>query len=175
MVPDVAGGGVEIGVERELHGDLAHAFPARGGQIADPGNGVDRLLDRLGDLRLHDLRRGAGIAGDDGDRRGIHRRIFANTHLRERQPPGEGDQQRDHQRQHRSSDAQFSEAHVEGVFSRAAAAAWAGVLPDRSGNSAARKSGQSASSRCIAARALSAAAVSPGMTTPLPQPRSGGW
>ena len=62
-VADVVGGGLEVGVELELDGDRRASLAADRGQGADAGDAVDRLLERLGDLRLDDVGGGAAVVG----------------------------------------------------------------------------------------------------------------
>ena len=62
---DVVGGGVDIAVEIELHGDRGRAERARRGHLRDAGNLGDLALERLGDRGGHRLRRGAGQRGAD--------------------------------------------------------------------------------------------------------------
>ena len=63
----------------------------------DAGDGVDYLLDSLGHLPLHRLRRGPGELGDDGQDRDFH----IGVHIDGQAPVGkdpEGDQGQHHYR-----------------------------------------------------------------------------
>ena len=51
----------DVDAEIELEADDRDAFERGGGDLLDPLHGVQRFLDRLGDLAHHHFRRGAGV------------------------------------------------------------------------------------------------------------------
>ena len=68
LVTDVLGRHVHGPAEREGDGDVARAGPGERPELRDALDGVDGLLDLLGDLRLHLLDGGAGQLGADAHR-----------------------------------------------------------------------------------------------------------
>ncbi len=68
-IPDVVGRFIDVAIEIELHRDLRALVRAGRTQLVDVLDAGDAVFDRLGDLVLDDLRRGAAIPGLDGDHR----------------------------------------------------------------------------------------------------------
>ena len=93
-VAHVGGGVLRVGVEGEAGGDPAGFLPAGRGQHVDARDAGDRGLQHLGDLGLHDLGAGAGIAGDHRDHRLVDVRDIrapaAGRRRRSRPGPGAG-------------------------------------------------------------------------------------
>ena len=67
LVADVLGRDVDVALEGEGDGHLRHALTRVRGQLLDALDGVDRGLDDIRDVRLHDLGRGAREDGRDRD------------------------------------------------------------------------------------------------------------
>jgi hypothetical protein len=82
LIAYVARGGIEIGIEGEFGGDLAGSLATRRRERAYSGDGVHSLLQRLGDLRLHDFCRRTGITRRNRQRGRIDSRILAHRQLR---------------------------------------------------------------------------------------------
>ncbi len=67
LVADLLRGDLGVFFENESDGDDGDAFGGGRVQFVDAGDGVDRLFERLGHLRLDFLGRGARQHGGDGD------------------------------------------------------------------------------------------------------------
>ena len=102
---------VGIFFKPEPHADLS-LFGAtdRGDDIhsIDAGNGI---LQRFGDLRLNHLGRGPRIFHAHGNHRLINLGVFAHAQAVETDRADQHNQQRQHGRQHRAADRDFSELH----------------------------------------------------------------
>ena len=91
---------------RKLIDDLRDAFRRDRAQLVDAADGVDRLLDLVGDLGLDLLRRGAGLDGRDDDRREVDLREAIDAELREGERADDGQRQDEHGREDRPFDAE---------------------------------------------------------------------
>jgi hypothetical protein len=67
LVTHVLGGDVDVAIGGEHHGHLRHPLARIGGELVDALDSIDRRLDDVGDIRLHDFRRRTGQDGDDRD------------------------------------------------------------------------------------------------------------
>ena len=79
---NVIGGGVDVAVEIELHGDRGHAERARRGHLRDAGNLRDLPLERLRDRGGHRVRGSARQRRGDRDRRKVDLRQGRDRQLR---------------------------------------------------------------------------------------------
>src|SRR5213592_1583286 len=102
-------------LEHELHHQRREALLGDAAQLVDAVDGVDRLLDHLGDAGLHLLDAGALQRGGDGD----DREVDVGEEVEAEAPVGEEaehDQRRDqHGREHRAPDEDVGEAHRQSL------------------------------------------------------------
>ena len=103
---------VRIALEAEAHGDLALLGARDRREHVDSLDAGDRILERLGDLRLDDVGRRAQVFRRDGDRRLVDLRVFAHLQPRIRNEPEQQDDQRQHRGEHGPPDADIRYAHA---------------------------------------------------------------
>ena len=84
-----------------------------GAQLVEAADGVDDLLDLLGDLALDLLGRGAGQARGDGDGRQVHLGEDVHAELDEGGQPEHDQGGDEHGREDRPADEDLEEAHCE--------------------------------------------------------------
>jgi hypothetical protein len=84
---------VGVFLQREKHDDLRDALGRDRAEIVDPADGVDRLLDLVGDFRFNLLRRGAGLDRRHRDRREVDLGKAVDAKLRERKNADDGQRQ----------------------------------------------------------------------------------
>jgi len=112
-VGDVHGGDVDVAVGAELDIDRGDAEGARGVDAANPLDAVQRLLERLGDGGLDGLGASAQVDGRDRHQGSVHIRVLAHGERGEGRCAGHHDEQAHYAGQHRSSDGEIGEDHVE--------------------------------------------------------------
>ena len=110
-VAHVLRGDVHVAIEVEPHGDEADRLARDGGQGLDAGDGVDLLLDALGDLGLHHLGAGPAIDGGDGHDGRVHVGQLAHRQAQVADHAEQHDQQVQHDREDRPADAKLGERH----------------------------------------------------------------
>jgi hypothetical protein len=111
LVAHVLRGNLARLLEDEADDDRRHAFARRAAQLVEAGDGVDRLLEHLGDAGLHLLHAGAFQRGRDGDDREVDVREEVDPEGsvgEEAEHDGGGDE---HRRQDRTADEDVREAH----------------------------------------------------------------
>ena len=111
-IAHVGGGVVGVAVELEHDRDLRALGAAGRGDEVDALDAGDRVLDRLGDLRLDHRRVGAGIAGRDGDDRRVDVRDLAHRQALVADEPDQHDDQVHHGREDRAADRELRKGHV---------------------------------------------------------------
>ncbi len=108
--------------QQELHDDDGDAFLAGRAQDVDAFDGVDDLLDRLGDAALDLLDARALERGRDGDGREVDVREEVETEALEREPAEHDERHDEHGREDGAADAEVGEGH--GGPSAAIGRAW---------------------------------------------------
>ena len=102
LVLHVVGGEVDVAVELERADDRAGAVAGgRRGDVAQAVDAVDRLFERRGDGRLRGLRVRAGVGRGHGDDRRRDLRKLGDGQGRDRDQPGQHDEERADRREHR--------------------------------------------------------------------------
>ncbi len=101
------GAGHEIGDDLDLAERVAGRF-----EIQDAAGAVELLFDQPRGAVVEILRRGAGIAGADRDRRRRNDRILRDRQERDRQHTAEADEQGDHDRKDRAADEEGGHGSV---------------------------------------------------------------
>ena len=104
-VLDIDGVGFGIGTDGERYGEAIGPVIARGRpHVQHAGHAVDLALDNLGDGLLDDFGIGAGVAGRDRHLGRYDVGKLRDWDRGERDQPGQGDQDRDHDREPRAID-----------------------------------------------------------------------
>ena len=80
-----------------------------------PDDRVDGGFERLGDLRLDDLRRGTRVRRADGQRRRIDRRVLAHGQLNQADDAGDRREQGRGDRQDGTADAELGQRHRRAI------------------------------------------------------------
>jgi hypothetical protein len=83
-----------------------------GGELVDALDGVDCRFDDVGDVRLHDFRRGAGKDGDDGDHREFDRRQEIHRECLIAKDAEDYQRQHQHDGEDRAANCYVVEIHV---------------------------------------------------------------
>ena len=105
LVADVLGRKVAVALVKELGGDAGEALAAVGAQLVKAGDGVDDLLEWLGDGRLDLLGRGPPQRGRHGDDRQLDVGDLVNAELRKREQAHHHEQQVEHRGEHGPANA----------------------------------------------------------------------
>jgi hypothetical protein len=112
LVADVLGRGLAVPLQLEADDDDGDALLRGAPQLVDPGDGVDRLLDRLGDRRLHLLDAGPLEGGGDDDDGHVHVREQLDAEARVRREPEHHRPEDEHGGEHGAADADVPNRHV---------------------------------------------------------------
>lgn len=112
LVAHVLRDGLDVAVEVELERDVAELLGAGGGERAEPGHGVELLLQDVRDRRLHDARIGAAEKGGDGDDGRIDVRKLADGELRVTDRAEEHERGAHHDGEHRAADGEIGDLHA---------------------------------------------------------------
>ena len=109
VIAHLLGGHVDVLVEREGDEDLRHALARGRAKLVDAADGVDGLLDLVGDFRFDFARRRAGQARhhDDGGKVDLGEPIDAELEVAD--GADDGDEEDEHRREDRALDADFGE------------------------------------------------------------------
>ena len=111
---DLARGDVDVLAEVEHHVDARRSLRAVRGQLADPGDGAERALERRRHRRGHRLGAGPGQVGRDEDHREVDLRQRRHRQQRERHRAGEDHRQVEQRGRDRPLDERRREAHGDG-------------------------------------------------------------
>jgi hypothetical protein len=92
---------IHVLLEQERRGHNRHAFGRRRSQLVEPADGVDRLFDLVGDLRLDLLRGGPRLPGRDHDRGKVDLRESVDAQLRVAEYPDDRQRENQNRGEHR--------------------------------------------------------------------------
>ncbi len=112
---------VDVALSDELDRDLAHLLARHRLQGLHALDARKRVLQRLRDLRLDDLRARALVDRAHRNHRGVDLRVLAHRQAIERDHADEHDHQAHHRREDRALDADFGEAHGGALDSQTSA------------------------------------------------------
>jgi hypothetical protein len=113
-VAHVGGGRIGIALDLETHRNLAVLGARDGRQHIDAFDAGQRILQRLGDLRLDDFGGRAAVGRVDGDHRLVDLRIFAHRQPGVGNDPDQHHREAHHGGEHRALDAEFGDPHFTG-------------------------------------------------------------
>ena len=127
-VADVVRGLVDVSLRSELEVDARAPVGALRGDLGDPLDTSDAVLDDLGDLGLDDVGRGSEVFGLDGHDRRLDVGQLADGQPRRGEQTEYDQQQADHRRQHGAAHREFRQSHVrapsDAFDARAVGASW---------------------------------------------------